>query len=253
MESYFDLVEKEEREKIIMMLKKDNGTSLGKLPAKWQDDEEVVATAMMINKNAFYSASSRLKNDKEFILRMIPKVSCMNFDALSNRLKEDKEIVLSFLLNGMFPIFGFARLPSTLRNDMDIVNLSIEMERFSLKFATEEIKGDKDLVKKIMKYNPLEFNNASFDLRNQMEMVLYCLRLDEGVLCECRETGILFGYYWVSKVINVSKIIIDEFMYVNSIYNCKSMNELCSYFERTEELRQKAKKYIFVDMGFRFV
>ena len=72
--------------------------------SQFKDNEQKILYALDYDISVFRFASSRLLNDKEFVIKALKQAKNNEkfiFDLISNRLKEDLEIILIFLVNGI--------------------------------------------------------------------------------------------------------------------------------------------------------
>jgi hypothetical protein len=128
------------------------------------DNQEIIWVAIQYDSTQFKCGSQRLKNDKEFVLRIIkehPRKYPIDWGNLPYKLQNDKEIVIElvkrngYLLNYLY---------DDLINDEEIVLKAIENIDYSLKYASIRLRQDKEFILKAVKVNPLSLHYASINL-----------------------------------------------------------------------------------------
>ena len=125
-----------------------NGSLLKYAPKELQNDEELVATAIINNPEAIEYASSKLRDSKEFILKVLNKnfkISRKNFNQffsyLSNDLKNNNEIALMAIKKGLA---YYSDLSNNLRNNREIT-LNCLMREPILALNNDLIKKHPDI------------------------------------------------------------------------------------------------------------
>lgn len=164
------------KEQALEMVAK-NGTALKDLP-DFQDDEDVVMTAINQNVNALQFANERLRDDEEVFFSIIDKNQQALFYA-SDRLLDDKKFIMICVKKGAFCL---PFVSDNLRNDKEVVLKAIEFEgASSIFYISERLKDDKEVIMKILTLNLY---------RNDIEFLLYVsdrLRDDPTVVLKAIE------------------------------------------------------------------
>jgi hypothetical protein len=106
-------------------------------------DHEVVLRAVKKNGNALKFADESLKSDPEFMLKSI-NATYFSLDYASENLKNDKEFILKAIKQSTGKILQFTG--EKMKQDKEIVIEAVKTDSCSLKFASEELKNDIDVV-----------------------------------------------------------------------------------------------------------
>ena len=173
---------------VVMTACRQNGHALKYACRTLQDDEEVVTVACQNGKRALRFASQRLKSSKDIVLLAL---RCGNKQATlyyaSEDLKQDRDCLIAAGLweedyhsqkswmarvqnseDGL--ILRFATLE--LRNDKDLVCLACEQNGLALQHASTSLQDDEDVVKAACQENGKALRFASSRLRNKKSIVL---------------------------------------------------------------------------------
>ena len=163
---------------IVMLSLKFNGLILIVVSDILKDDEEVVFEALthlpQIDsgyERMFPLISSRLKNNKEFILKVL-KFDDKYYHFLSDDLKNDKEFFLTACENIPNPTSLIDNMPQELCNDSDLMVKLITLNRQFLKKISTELKNNKEFVIKILKLSGRYYHIISDNLKNDKEIFL---------------------------------------------------------------------------------
>ena len=116
-------------EAVVLEAVKQNGLAL-QFAGEYQDNEWIVRHAIHENVDAFEYASSRLQDDKDFVIDILSRGASLEF--VSERLKDDKEVVMvavSILGNALY--FASDRL----RSDPDVTDAAIDQDPSSIHFV----------------------------------------------------------------------------------------------------------------------
>ena len=114
---------------VVMEAVKQNGFAL-QFAGEYQDNEWIVRHAIHENVDAFEYASSRLKDDKDFVMDVLSRGASLEF--VSDRLKDDKEVVMEAVsLVGNALYFASERLKS----DPDVTDTAIAQDSTSIYFV----------------------------------------------------------------------------------------------------------------------
>jgi len=114
---------------VVLEAVKQNGLAL-QFAGEYQDNEWIVRHAIHENVDAFEYASSRLKDDKDFVIDILSHGASLEF--VSERLKDDKEVVMeavSIVGNALY--FASERLKS----DPDVTDAAIAQDPTSIYFV----------------------------------------------------------------------------------------------------------------------
>ena len=175
------------------------------LDNNYRDDEEIMA--IVISKEPGYSwyLSSRLKNDKKFILNNArPLYPVMKY--VSDQLKDDKEFVTTVLKDGS----GLRYVSKRLQDDEAVVLTAIIKDPSSMVSASERLRSDKKIIENlIMNNNNYDlFQFASKSLKDDKEFVIYMMRKHNNSQYKIGEKGSIFR--WVSDRLKNDPEILKE-------------------------------------------
>lgn len=164
---------------IMTLLSRKNYQFLEQASTRLKDDYDVVLAASVDHPLALQYASDRLKGNKAMLIEMVEKGSDWLWDddeyfswltcALPRfSAPEQKEIIIAVVAklqgfrknctrqyDGLFSMF-----PETLFDDRDLMMNFVSSYGYSLKYCSERLRADKELVKAAVKKFPsaLEFN-----------------------------------------------------------------------------------------------
>ena len=172
-----------DREFILKAVDKD-GWALEYASDELKNDEEVVLTAIKGYDAACWSysgateyASEELRSNKEFMRKAIEVTNGEAFSGATDELKNDKEMVLFAVSHGSAPhqcdpdiILRYAS--EAIRADKDVVLAAVRRNGWSLEYASEELKADKDVVLVATINNSWSLTYASPALRADKEFVI---------------------------------------------------------------------------------
>ena len=120
-------------------------------------------------------ASNELKNDKIFILEIFEKYNINFIEYISDNLKNDKDIVLlSVKHNGYNLIFASINL----KNNKEIVLEAVKKNGLSLQFASDYLKNNNEIVLEAVRKNGLALQFASNCMKNNKVIVYEAVRED---------------------------------------------------------------------------
>ena len=140
------------REEAIAIVKK-NAFDLKNLSNEFQDDYEIVMTAVNVSGYTLKNASERLRDNHEIVLAAVNNYG-ESLQFASNRLRDYREIVLT-AINSRSCSNGFALLYASdrLKDDREIVLVAIHRNGLSLQHASEKLKYNRELVLIAVKQN----------------------------------------------------------------------------------------------------
>ena len=123
---------------------------------RFKDNEKFVLEAMQSQFIAIDYASERLKNDRNFILSAV-KLKGHALVHVLPKFQNDKEIVLTAVENGNFNTFKYAS--DELKNDKDFVLQVLKISPYSFQYVSDKLKEDKAVIKQAL---TLEGRNLQF-------------------------------------------------------------------------------------------
>lgn len=149
-----------------------------------KNDEEVVLTAIQgwdgVSVNYSYAikeASEELRSNKEFMRKAIELTEGEAFCGATDELKNDKEFVLFAVRHGSPPhqcdpdiVLRYAS--EEMRADKDVVLAAVRKNGWSLYYASEELKADKDVVLVATINNSWSLTYASPTLRENKDFII---------------------------------------------------------------------------------
>jgi hypothetical protein len=137
---------------IILKYVEKNGIKYINIPEIFKENIDILLESIKTYPLAILHTSINIKNDKNNIIKIF---NCIN----ANKLLKRKYKILKYLSN-------------ELRNDEEIVYLSIINNIHNFKYANKELQNNKDFILKIIKYNGLVLQYASKKIKNDKEIVL---------------------------------------------------------------------------------
>ena len=160
------------------------GWALAYASDELKNDEEVVLTAIQgwdgVSVNFSYAikeASEELRSNKNFMRKAIELTDGEAFCGATDELKNDKEMALFAVSHGSAPhqcdpdiILRYAS--EAIRADKDVVLAAVRRNGWSLEYASEELKADKDVVLVATINNSWSLTYASPALRADKEFVI---------------------------------------------------------------------------------
>jgi predicted RNA-binding protein (virulence factor B family) len=159
------------------------------LNASFKIDKAIVLLAM---KNGvgreFEFADQTLKNDKEFIMELIPLYPYVA-EFIDESLKKDKEVVFS-LMSGNFFNHHFDRddsiykiFPTNVFDNKDFVLELLKVKsRYTLAASCQNLRKDRAFVLEVLKNNPLDLRYVDKSLLFDKELVLTAVSLNGNSL-----------------------------------------------------------------------
>jgi len=158
-----------------------NGSNIRFASVKLIDDEEIVNLA--INNDygfVLQYLNDTYKDNKEFVKKVLNKYpKCFNY--ISKRLQNDKEIIMLCIkklneLNEYDNYNNILKLTNYVnRNDKEIVLPLVSMNGEHIKYVSNNLALDKEVVFAAIKNNPLAYHFIDESFFNDKEFILLCL------------------------------------------------------------------------------
>lgn len=204
---------------IVIAAVSGNGNLLSLASKRLKNDDGVVMAAVSQDGRALQHASERIRNNMKIVLAAVSNAGT-SLQYASENLKHNRSVVLVAVLqtgqalryapeemqsdreivfaavtepvwhDGWSEVVGRSVLryvSESLRNDKQVVLLSVRYEGYALKYASERLRGDKEVVlaaisgqKNEHDLSPLEY--ATESLRDDKEVVLAAVTKDPGSL-----------------------------------------------------------------------
>lgn len=146
---------KDNREFIVSALKKEGRCIFDYMSRRLQNDKEIIMMALDNGNSVDLKyLSDNLKDDQE----VIEKIISLNFNVnkqweyFSDRLKNKKEIGMAMVKRSGFYL---NMLPSHLKNDKDIVLVSLDTFPSNYTYLSPELKEDREIIKEAARCNNL--------------------------------------------------------------------------------------------------
>lgn len=136
-----------------------------------RNDQDVVMAFCEANPASFRHASSRLKNDKQFALRVLGKYNLLN--EFSWALRNDKQVVLHAMKKNP-SAFQFAG--STMQADKQVTMKAVASNGMLLRFADPVLQQDPDVVFRAVSNHGKSIVYACPSLRNDLRMASRAVR-----------------------------------------------------------------------------
>ena len=199
---------------IVMLSLKNNGLILNLVSDNLKDDEVVVYEALthLLKFDSGYERmfpliSSRLKNNKEFILKVL-KFDAKYYNFLSDDLKNDKEIFLTACENIPDSNSLISIMPEDFGNDRDLMIKLINLNHEFFNKTSTELQNDIEFCKlsiltncSVFKYFP---NNMLINLSDKIDIV-------KKITIECN------NLFYLSIVINHSPKMFNIDHYIEEL------------------------------------
>jgi hypothetical protein len=153
----------------------------------FRGDRDVVKAASKVGNSALGRASNELKNDKEFVLSLKDALyPASEFNCIGKTLADDKEFLLQVLPYGM----SLAIVSRRLRDDKDIVMAAVQGDvhnnrEYNLKYASYRLSNDLDIAHASIDKNPLSFEYVSDEIKFNKEFVKKAITLNGQNLTHC--------------------------------------------------------------------
>lgn len=145
-----------------------------------RDDEDIVLAAIQygtyFTENLKY-ASDKLKRDSSFMNKAI-EIDALSLSFSDSGLRENKQSILKAINSHRNGDRALEFASKELKNDRELVLVSVNKYGSSLEYASDELKNDKEVVMIATKNCGSALAFASDDLRNDMEIVLNAVNTD---------------------------------------------------------------------------
>ena len=146
---------------------------LWQLPVELRDDKEVVMLELFHAPMSLGIASSRLRDDEDVVrIAVMRKGEAMKF--ASARLRNESSFVLSLIENrGREEIIGLIQnISARLRNDQSFIMAAVRINGEMLKYASDDMKANKEIVMAAVRLNGTALDYASDDMKSNKEIVI---------------------------------------------------------------------------------
>ncbi|KAF0981002.1 hypothetical protein FDP41_012790 [Naegleria fowleri] len=180
----------------IMDLLKQNGSALLWARA-YQNNYEIVLTAVQTDSDALKYASASLQDNFDIVKKAVSTFGCSlahaspslkkNFEICLTAVKQDGFALLHVdpcFRNNIELVFNAVKqngraleiVSADLRNNFEIVLTAVRQNGASLAFAASEFQDNEEIVKEAVKTHGLAIHNASSRLRSDKNMALSALQ-----------------------------------------------------------------------------
>jgi hypothetical protein len=168
------------------VLRKD-GTALKYATPDGQNEKEMTTLALQSNADAFQYASPTIRGDRDFVLSLLKPGGqkawmATIFPHITEELKKDRELVLKLVTCDCLKLES---LDESFRDDPEIVSAAYGGLGYSLQYASERLRNDRDFVRKKLGLGGYTFfHYAGEKLKNDKAFVLELInshRLLQGV------------------------------------------------------------------------
>jgi hypothetical protein len=230
------------------------------LSPEMKDDKDIVFAAVNVNSYAAWYASPRLWGNKEFVLFVLDNYETDDYNEpsilsmVSKELLNDKDIIIAAAERSHRTVHGYALnyASESLKDDKDVVLITVKYIGYSLKYASESLRDDKDVVIAAVQNDGWALKYASENLQNDRNIVLiavnregYSLRYASESLKDDREIALVAIKRCIDAFQYSSENLRnDEYFlyYVNKIRNIK-INSL-NFRYLSERIQEEIKKDI---------
>lgn len=149
------------------------------VPTKFHDDEEIITAAYGLDVNNLGLASTRLRQDKDFIFSVVEKYPLQSFNPWTALgLSDNRDFLLDIL---KLSSSSFAEMPSFIKNDLDVALNVVKRNGRMLKFCPSSLRDNYALVKAATSQCPEAILDASRDCMMKDDIILPLLA-DHGLL-----------------------------------------------------------------------
>ena len=138
----------------------------------WDDKDEALNTLKSCPDVSFKHASKRLRDNEDFIIRVIEEVipyelCCVKY--VSERLKDNKDFALLMI---RYYSGSFRYLSERMRDDDDVVTLALKRSGTNIKYASERIRDNEDFALLALRRDPFAMDYLSKRLqRDQVRLI----------------------------------------------------------------------------------
>ena len=113
-----------------------------------------------------------LYNNKDYICSLLENVNC--FEYLSDEFRNDKEIFIKALKESKDSILKFAS--EQLKDDVEVVLNAIIKNSRNFKYASERLKNNDYFIAELVKYEYLKFSSFTKKLRKKYDLVMQVVK-----------------------------------------------------------------------------
>ena len=156
---------------------KYDGMLLKQASPKFWDNKIIVKAACKQNIRAFQAASERIKNDLDFVLKLV-KIDGTALLWVSNNVRADRNIMFEALQTA--DVLSYS--PVELKNDEEIVLKSVKHWPQSLQHASERLRDNKRVVLQAVKVDGLALKYASDRLKSDKKIVLAAIANNKAAI-----------------------------------------------------------------------
>lgn len=142
-----------------------------KISTALKNDDELVHMALKYSPECLVHLTEKYSDNKELLINL----KVWRLEGYSDRLRNDRDIVLMTVkFNGL----NLKYASRDLQDDYEIVLASVKNEGKALEFASSRLRSDKKIVKCAIKNDCAAVYYMSEDARNNKEIILYVLEKD---------------------------------------------------------------------------
>lgn len=123
--------------------------------------------------NPFFDLKEELKNDKDFILKLIPEVDANLLGLLSKKMRADKDVVIACVSKSGCDLFYASK---ELRADKEVVAAAMSDTVSALEYASEEFRSNKDIALKAVKERGYLVYYLSKELQTDKDVALTAIK-----------------------------------------------------------------------------
>ncbi|MDD7804220.1 MAG: DUF4116 domain-containing protein, partial [Endozoicomonas sp. (ex Botrylloides leachii)] len=129
--------------------------------SRWHQDKNLMKEAFLHGACEWYHLDANWRNDKQFILSVIPSQKLWPYD-LSDKLLEDRSVILTFLFHNQ-DLFGDTL--QSFSDDPEVMLAAVKCCAGNLKRASDRLKNDRDFVLKAIRSQGSNLEYASHVLK----------------------------------------------------------------------------------------
>jgi len=161
-----------------ILIVKENPHLFRKLPVEFKRNKNIVLAAISAESKIYRMVDVSLQKDKEIALATINKNLNMIF-SLHKSLRKHKGFILDILkVDGIEYYLEF--IDKSLFKDEYFVNEAIRRKPLTIKFASQAIKNNKEIVLRVIKHNGELLRYASERLKNDKQILLVAMMKSDG-------------------------------------------------------------------------
>lgn len=206
----------------------------GKKLKEWVNIREVAEALVQESVYYFKFLPKKYKSDKLFVLNLMKKINITNNKSnilkyCSKELKDDIDIVKEAVF---FDPISFKFASKNLKKNKDLFLEAVKSGLETIKFIDKKLKDDIDVVKEIIKNSPWNIKFLSKKLRENEDMMLFALSREHLNSNPC--------YVFISDKLKNDKNFIKKALSVNATYVYEYINE---EFKNDEDLCFEALKF----------